>query len=118
MPTTRRKTHLKNMMNRHIDEPFLKSIWLTKNLKILNRVPDFRKTVNDSAKFLIPMLVCNFVVDEFGPSRPLLTHKVLSYFLRKFDFSIVPNKDLTINDVIRGPRVSQPWTLRTRRLSF
>lgn len=94
--TTLRKTRLGNMMHRYMDELVLKGRWLAQNLVAVERVPEFHKTVGENAKVLLPILVYNFVVDEFGPPKQLLTFRELSYFLAKFDFSTTPNEDLTL----------------------
>jgi len=95
--TTTRKTRLENMMDRYMEELFPKSVWLANNLKILNGAPEFGKIVGQNASFVMPLIVCNFVVDEFGPPRPLLTFRELAYFLQEFDFSHAPTNHLFLD---------------------
>ncbi len=84
---------LRNVFTKYYHELFLKSEWLVTHLNCLNRSPCLDTINSTGQKFILPLIVCNRLIQNLDPSVPLLAFKEFSYFSQKFDTDTLPDAD-------------------------
>jgi len=84
---------LRNIFTKYYREHFLKCKWLSTHLNYLNGSPCLEAMPSTGRKFILPLIVCNRLIQDLDPAVPLLAFKEFSYFSERFDSDTIPDAE-------------------------
>jgi len=92
-PSMSRRVRAGHMFAKFHQEMMLKTIWLRDNIDRLSTSPCMKNVMHEGKRYLLPLMISTFVVDEVSPLVSLLTSREFYHVLQHFDTATVPKSD-------------------------